>query len=81
MARTTLNIDDPVLRDLRKLQRARHQSLGRVVSDLLAEAVARARQGADANRPAFQWVSAPMGARVDLEDKEAVWAALDAGKL
>jgi hypothetical protein len=78
MARTTLNIDDPVLRDLRRLQRKRHQTLGRIVSDLLAEAVARSA-AEEGPRPPFRWMSQRMEARVDLGDKEAVWAALEAG--
>jgi hypothetical protein len=78
MARTTLNIDDPVLRDLRRLQRRRNQPLGRVVSDLLAEAVARSELGREPRRAPFRWTTQRMGARVDLADKEAVWAALDA---
>jgi hypothetical protein len=77
MARTTLNIDDPVLSDVRRLQRERRQPLGRVVSDLLAEAVARADGAKEAAPPAFRWISQPMDARIDLADKEAVWAALD----
>lgn len=78
MARTTLNIDDPVLRDVRRLQRRRHQPLGRVVSDLLAEAVARSEQATETVRAPFHWTTQRMGARIDLADKEAVWAALDA---
>lgn len=78
MARTTLNIDDPVLRDVRRLQRRRHQPLGRVVSDLLAQAVARSEQEEKPVHAPFQWTTQRMGARVDLADKEAVWAALDA---
>jgi len=78
MARTTLNIDDPILRDLRRLQRERHQPLGRLVSDLLAEAVARRGEAEGSDLPPFEWATQPMGARIDLADKEALWAALDA---
>jgi hypothetical protein len=79
MARTTLSIDDPVLREVRRLQRRRHQPLGRVVSDLLAEAVARSERGGEQPaRAPFDWATQRMGARIDLADKEAVWAALDA---
>lgn len=78
MARTTLNIDDPVLRDVRRLQRRRKQPLGRVVSDLLAEAVARSNGRDDPPRAPFLWTTQRMGARMDLADKEAVWAALEA---
>jgi hypothetical protein len=77
MPRTTINIDAPVLRDLKRLQKRTGQPLGRLVSDLLARALG---QEADRNLPAapFRWISRPMGARVDLADKEALRAALDA---
>jgi hypothetical protein len=77
MARTTLNIDTTVLRDLKRLQQVRRTSLGRLVSDLLAEALAPRKSKGDAARPRFQWVAKPMGARVDLSDKDALYAALD----
>jgi len=50
--------------------------MGAVVSELLADALARRR--ASRARPAFRWVSRPMKARVDLADKDAVYAVLDA---
>ena len=37
--RTTLDIDDPVLRELKQLQTKEGKSLGRLVSDLLARAL------------------------------------------
>ena len=37
--RTTLDIDDPVLRELKRLQTKEGKSLGRLVSDLLARAL------------------------------------------
>lgn len=38
--RTTIDIDDPVLKDLKRLQKRQGKSLGRLVSDLLAQALA-----------------------------------------
>jgi hypothetical protein len=74
--RTTLDIDDPVLRELKRRQRAEGKSLGKVASELLARALAE--PGA-ANAPAtFAWIAQPMGARVDLADKEALHRAMDA---
>jgi len=75
MPRTTLDIDAPILRDLKKRQRREGKSLGRLVSDLLA----RALDSTDSEKidTAFTWHSRPMGARVDIDDKEAVRAALD----
>ncbi|MGH2483233.1 MAG: antitoxin [Candidatus Limnocylindria bacterium] len=76
MPRTTIDIDPQVLRELKKRQRRQGKSLGRLVSELLTTALAR-----DEPRPtgALAWTSRRMGARVDLEDKEAVRRALDEG--
>ena len=76
MPRTTLDIDAPILRDLKRLQKRERKSFGRLVSDLLTEALATHR-AERAERPPFRWISQPMGARMNLSDKEAVWAALD----
>ena len=80
MPRTTLNIDAPVLQDLKRLQKKAGKSLGRLVSDLLAHAIGRAR-GVEAAPPLqLAWTARPMQARIDLTDKEAVRAALDEGR-
>jgi len=80
MPRTTVDIDGPVLEDLKRIQKREGKSLGRTTSDLLAEAISHY---GDKRRkpPAFRWISRPMKARVDLADKEAVRAAADAGLL
>jgi hypothetical protein len=74
MARTTVDIDPSVLRELKRLQRRQGKTLGRLVSELLAAALAEQEPSP---APAFNWISRPMGAVVDLEDKEAVRRALD----
>ncbi len=75
--RTTLNIDTPVLEKLRRLQQRENKPLGQLASELIAESLAR-RNKKQRGRPAeFEWASQPMHARIDLEDKEAVYAALD----
>ena len=77
MARTTLDIDTPLLKQLKRLQRREGKSLGRLVSDLVAEALARHRP--PRRRLAqLRWHSQPMRPLVDLADKDAVYAALDA---
>jgi hypothetical protein len=76
MPRTTLDIDAPILRDLKRLQKREGKSLGRLVSDLLAQALSHHQVGRPAPPP-FQWISRRMGARVDLADKEAVRGLLD----
>lgn len=76
MPRTTINIDASVLRKIKSLAEARSASLTQVVSELLAAALARLDDPGRSLRK-FAWRTAPMRARVDLEDKEAVHAALD----
>lgn len=74
--RTTLDIEDPVLEELREFGRAEGRSLGQAASELPAEALhSRKKVGRPAGRLA--WKSQPMGARVDLADKDAVFALLD----
>ena len=74
--RTTIDIDDPILKDLKRLQRRQGKPLGRLVSDLLAQALATERR-ASLPPPAFRWIAKPMRARVDLADKDALLDALD----
>lgn len=75
MSRTTLDVDDPILREIKRIQQQERQSLGKTVSALLADALARRRKKA-APAP-FEWISRPLGARLDVMDKDAVWAVLD----
>lgn len=73
--RTTIDIDDPILKDLKRLQKVEGKSLSRLVSDLLAQALGQ-RRSRIRSRPSFRWVSKSMGARVSLDDREALLAAL-----
>ncbi|MYH15200.1 MAG: antitoxin [Gammaproteobacteria bacterium] len=73
--RTTLDIDGPILRELKKRQTKEGKSLGRLVSDLLARAMQEEAVPADDSPPA--WIAKPMGARVNLSDREAVYRLLD----
>ena len=75
--RTTIDIDDPILKEVKRLQRREGKSLGRLVSDLLAQSLAATRDTANAQFPAFQWVAKPMRARLDLADKAALLDAMD----
>jgi hypothetical protein len=75
--RTTLDIDDPILREIKAIHEKEGRSMGAVVSELLADALARRGRRA---RPSFSWTSRPMKALVELADKEAVYAALDADR-
>ncbi|MBF6619825.1 MAG: antitoxin [Patulibacter sp.] len=76
MPRTTLDIDATVLRELKRRQQREGKSLGRLASELLAVSLA---SDAPADTPSpLTWTSRSMGARVDLDDKDALNAALDA---
>lgn len=79
MARTTVDIDDAVLRDLKRLQKQQGKSLGRLISELVGASLGR-RDPAEAPSPLLQWIARAMGARIDLEDKEAVRSALDSAR-
>jgi hypothetical protein len=73
MARTTLDLDASVLRELKRRKRESGLSIGELASQLLAHAL---------NQPtptpsSLPWRSRRMGARVDLEDKEALQRLLD----
>jgi hypothetical protein len=74
--RTTVDIDDPVLKDLKKLQKKEGKSLGRLISDLLAQAMA-GRKSAKTPYRSIRWISKDMGARVDVADPEAVYSAME----
>ncbi|MHB8512711.1 MAG: antitoxin [Actinomycetota bacterium] len=74
MTRTTVDIDSSVLKRLRSLAKQRRTSLGTLISELLAQALASKRSPKSTE---FRWESSAMNARVDLEDKNAVLDALD----
>lgn len=71
--RTTIDLDGSVLRELKRLARASGRTIGDVASELLALALRRDQQSA----AKLEWKSRRMKARVDLEDKEAVYQALE----
>lgn len=72
MPRTTIDLDPTVLRELKRRAHARGTTLGRLASELLATSL---REDRPPSVP-LEWRTAPMGARVDLRDKEAVRRAL-----
>lgn len=73
--RTTIDIDAPILGELKALQAREGKSMGRLVSELLARALKQ--DAACDDTPLREWFSKPMNARVDLLDKEALHRALD----
>jgi hypothetical protein len=74
--RTTLEIDDPILRDVKRIAKRNRKSIGRVVSDLLAKALGEG-PASRAGESVFNWNSREMGAIVDIGDKDALYRALD----
>lgn len=74
MPRTTIDIDAAILRKLKRRQRHERHTLGQIVSELLAVALASPPTKSSS---ALRWISRPMGMRVDLEDKEALRRALE----
>ena len=75
MARTTVDIDASVLRELKKRQERERKTLGQLISELLAKAMET--EGETTAGTPFTWVSKDLEPRVDLEDKDALWSALD----
>jgi plasmid stability protein len=73
--RTTLDIDDPILKKLKVIQARDGRSLGRLVSDLLAQALAG--EVKEAAPRYFTWAASPGPLLVDLADKDAVHEALE----
>jgi plasmid stability protein len=75
MARTTLDLDQNVLRELRRRSTREGKSMGQVASELLARVVA---ERTDMPAPEFAWATGDLGLpRIDLEDPEAVRRALN----
>ena len=80
MSRTTLNIDTPLLEELRKLQKREGKPLGEVVSELVAEALAYRASRRRSRSRELSWITRSMGARIDISDKEALYAAMDSDR-
>lgn len=74
--RITVDIDDRILKDLKKIQQKEGRSLGRLISDLLAQALGERKSPRGPTR-APQWISKAMGARIELADEEALYAAME----
>jgi plasmid stability protein len=74
--RTTIDLDPTVLRELKHRSARSGKSMGQLASELLARSLDEGA-GEPAASP-LTWITRELGLpRVDLEDKEAVRAALD----
>jgi ABC-type cobalamin transport system ATPase subunit len=74
--RTTLDLEEPILEELKSVQRLEGGSLGRVASRLLADALT-ARRNKEPKLAKILWKSRRMGALVDLADKDALYRILE----
>jgi hypothetical protein len=74
--RTTVNIDGPILKELKAIQKKEGKSLGRLISDLLAKALDEHKPAKRSRRSPI-WISKAMGARIDLADRDALYTAMD----
>lgn len=71
--RTTLDLDPAVLEELKRRREVEGKPLGVIASELLRQALSSQPKG----RPDFVWASQSLEARIDLDDKDALWRALD----
>ena len=75
--RTTLDLAKPVLEELKVLQKKEGRTLGELASQILAEGLREKQRGRLQEAPRkFHWRSQPLGPKVNLSDKEAVYRAM-----
>jgi len=74
--RTTIDMESPILEELKRVQQEEGVSLGKLASRLLAEALAfRSKK---ATKPVkLVWNTGRMGALINLSDKDVVYRILD----
>ena len=76
--RTTIDLEAPVLDELKRVQQEEGVSLGKLASRLLADALDfRRKQTAKPSK--LSWNCGRLGALVDLSDKDAIYRVLDQG--
>lgn len=76
MVRTTVDIEAPILRELKALGQREGRPLGKLISELVAEALAQRREPHQPP-PHLTWIAKPMHARIDWADAAALAAILD----
>ena len=73
--RTTIDIEGPILDELKRIKKKTAGTLSEVVNTLLAEGLTR--RGSENAAPEIEWFSQPLRGRVDLDNKDAVQALLE----
>jgi len=75
--RTTLDLANPVLEELKALQKREGRTLGELASQILAEGLREKKKSRVREEgPRLQWRSQPMGAKINLHDKDALFRAM-----
>jgi hypothetical protein len=75
--RTTIDLDPTVVKELKRRSKGAGKSMGQLASELLATSL-RGQQSSSRDSASLKWIARDLGRPlVDLEDKEAVRAALD----
>ena len=75
MARTTVDLDATVLKELKARATEEGRSLGALLSELAAQALKS--QSSPVPQTKVRWRSRSMGLKVDLRDKEAIFDLLE----
>ena len=78
MPRTTVNLDGPILAELRARAQRERKPLGRLASELLAGALAPASP-ARRTRRRPQWIAKDLGRGLDYADTDALYEAMERG--
>ncbi len=75
--RTTIDLDPTVVKELKRRSKGAGKSMGQLASELLATSL-RGHLSSSRDSAGLKWIARDLGRPlVDLEDKEAVRAALD----
>jgi hypothetical protein len=75
--RTTIDLDPTVVKELKRRSKSAGKSMGQLASELLATSL-RGQPNSSRDSASLKWIARDLGRPlVDLEDKEAVRAALD----
>lgn len=74
MARTTVDLDATVLRELKARARSENKSLGALLSELAAQGL---KPHPSEPKTRARWKSRSMGLKVDLRDKDAVYDLIE----